>query len=79
MERREHRDPCGSSVKIRVHPWQKKHPASVAQHSGFQGIFTPHPRPLSPASIAVYTNRHILLECGNAKDCHQNVSRAPPP
>ena len=38
---------------------------------------TPDPSP--PAGIAVYTNRHILLECGNAKDCHQNVSRAPPP
>jgi hypothetical protein len=22
--------PCGSSVKIRVHPWRKKHPSSVA-------------------------------------------------
>jgi len=49
VERREHQNPCDSSVKIRVHPWQKKHHSSVALHSSFQGIFTPHPQPLSPA------------------------------
>ena len=49
MERREHQKTCGSSVKIRVHPWLQKQPVSALVRGSAQqlpGEF--HPSPPAP-------------------------------
>ena len=71
MERREHQNPCGSSVKIRVHPWQKKHPASVFIRGSAQqlpgGLHPSPPAPLPcqgrgvPCALSNATQKHKFL------------------
>jgi len=62
--------PSGSSVKIRVHPWQKKHPASVL----FRGSAKPASRgfsPRQPHPCRSATSRGKKYR-GNATSCSLN-------
>jgi len=71
VERREHQNPCGSAVKIRVHPWQKKHPASVFIRGSAQqlpgGLHPSPPAPLPcqgrgvPCALSNAAQKHKIL------------------